>query len=61
AQRIDPDFEWTDEACEKLVKVPRIFLKKAIKGCLEEAKQKNLTIITPEFLDEIRAKRGKER
>jgi flavin reductase (DIM6/NTAB) family NADH-FMN oxidoreductase RutF len=60
AERIDPDFEWTDEACEKLVKVPRKFLKRAIKGCIDEAKKKNLTIITPEFLDEIRAKRGKD-
>ena len=37
--RYDPDVEWTIDACEKIVKVPRIFLKTVIKGCVEAAKE----------------------
>lgn len=61
AQRIDPEVEWTEEACEKLVKVPRIFLKKALKGCVEIAKNEGIDLITPEFMDRIRDKRAMEK
>jgi hypothetical protein len=61
AQRIDPEVEWTEEACEKLVKVPRIFLKKALKGCVDIAKEEGIALITPEFMDKIRDKRAKEK
>ena len=33
ADRIDDKIKFTDEACAKLVKVPRIFLPTALKGC----------------------------
>jgi len=61
ARRVDPDIEWTDEACAKLVKIPRIFLKKAIKGCNEIAKEKGIRLMTPEFMEKIRDKRSKEK
>jgi flavin reductase (DIM6/NTAB) family NADH-FMN oxidoreductase RutF len=61
AQRIDPEVEWTEEACEKLVKVPRIFLKKALKGCVDIAKKEGIKLITPEFMDRIRDKRAMEK
>jgi flavin reductase (DIM6/NTAB) family NADH-FMN oxidoreductase RutF len=61
AQRIDPEIKWTEEACEKLISVPRIFLKKALKGCIESAKEEGIDIITPDFLDKIRDKRSKEK
>lgn len=61
AKRTDPDIEWTEEACLKLVRVPRIFLKKALKGCVEIAKEQGIKTITPEFLDKIRDKRNEER
>lgn len=60
AQRTDSEIKWTDEACEKLVKVPRIFLKKALRGCVEVAKKEGITLITPEFVDKIRDKRAME-
>ncbi len=60
AQRVDPEVEWTEEACEKLVKVPRIFLKKALKVCVEIAKKEGITLITPEFMEKIRNKRAIE-
>ena len=61
ARRSDPDIEWTEEACAKLVKVPRIFLKIAIKGCIEKAKEEGITIMTAEFMEKIRDKRSKEK
>jgi len=59
--RIDPEITWQDEACAKLVKIPNIFLNKALTGIVQEAKKEGLTVITPEFLDKIRAKRSSEK
>lgn len=61
AKRYDPDIIWMEEACAKIVKVPRIFLKKVIAGCVDEAKKAGITTITPEFMDKIRDKRNKEK
>ena len=61
ATRYDPDIEWTEEACQKIVRVPRIFLKTVIKGCVEAAKEEGLSVITPEFMDKIRDKRSKDK
>ncbi len=59
-QRVDSDIQWTDDACKMLVKVPRIFLKKAIKGCNEIAREEGVFLMTPELLEKIRDKRAKE-
>lgn len=56
--RFDPDIQWEDEACAMLVKVPGIFLKKAIGGIIEEAKKEGITLITPEFMAKVRDKRS---
>ena len=61
AKRYDPSVEWTEEACHKLVRVPRIFLKKAIAGCVEAAKEEGIQLITAEFMDKIQDKRNKEK
>jgi flavin reductase (DIM6/NTAB) family NADH-FMN oxidoreductase RutF len=61
AERVDPDITWQEEACAKLVKVPRLFLTRVIKGCIEAAKAEGVTEITPEFLDRIRDKRSQDR
>ena len=53
----DPDIVWQDDACLKIVKVPKIFLKKVIAGVVDEAKKEGVTEITPEFLDKVRNKR----
>jgi len=53
----DPDVVWQDDACLKIVKVPKIFLKKVIAGVVDEAKKEGITQITPEFLDKVRNKR----
>lgn len=61
AKRYDPSVEWTEDACAKLVRVPRIFLKRAIAGCVEAAKEEEIQLITPEFLDKIQDKRRNEK
>ncbi|MCP4762834.1 MAG: hypothetical protein GY870_13730 [archaeon] len=61
AERMDPDVKFTDEACGKLTKVPRIFLKMAVKGCVDWAKENDVTVITEEHMDIIRNKRSQEK
>lgn len=59
--RFDPDIKWEKEACAKIVKVPRIFLNRVIKGVVEEAKKEGLQVITPEFMDKVQDKRSSEK
>ena len=61
ADRFDPDIKWQEEACAKLVRVPRVFLKQAIAVCVEAAREEGITEITPEFVDKVRDKRSGER
>ncbi|MFW9853255.1 MAG: hypothetical protein ACFFDS_09940 [Candidatus Thorarchaeota archaeon] len=61
ANRIDPEVKWPDESCEKVVAIPRVFLKKALTMIIAEAKKRGVTTITPEILDDIRDKRNKEK
>ncbi len=61
ADRTDPEIRFTDEACEQLVKVPRIFLKAALNGCAEWARENGVNLITAEHMKIIRDKRAKEK
>jgi flavin reductase (DIM6/NTAB) family NADH-FMN oxidoreductase RutF len=61
AQRIDPDVRWQEDAYAKLVRVPRVFLSRVIRECIETAKTEGVSEITPEFLDSIRDKRSRDR
>ena len=61
ADRIDPNIKFTEEACAKLVNVPRIFLPIALKGCVSWAKENGVTLITAEHMDIINDKRSKEK
>lgn len=61
ADRIDDKITFTDEACAKLVKVPRIFLSTALKGCVNWAKEHGVEIIDAEHMDLINDKRSKEK
>lgn len=61
ADRIDDKIKFTDEACAKLVNVPRIFLPTALKGCIEWAKANGVELITAEHMDIINDKRSKEK
>ncbi len=61
ASRIDPEVKFTDEACSKLVKVPRVFLNTVLKGCVAWAKENNVTLITEKEMEIIQDKRNKEK
>jgi flavin reductase (DIM6/NTAB) family NADH-FMN oxidoreductase RutF len=61
ADRMDDKIKFTDEACAKLVKVPRVFLNTALKGCIDWAEKNNVTLITEEHMDIIRNKRASEK
>jgi len=55
-QRLPYDLEWEDEAYEKLVKVPRIFLKRVLESISKRAVEEGIKKITPEILDEYSKK-----
>jgi hypothetical protein len=61
ASRIDPEVKFTDEACQKLIKVPRVFLNTVLKGCVSWAKENNVSLITEKEMDIINDKRSKEK
>ena len=61
AKRIDPDVSFTDEACAKLTKIPRIFLKAALTQMVTIAKEEGITVIDEAALDVINDKRRKEK
>jgi flavin reductase (DIM6/NTAB) family NADH-FMN oxidoreductase RutF len=61
ANRTDPDIKFTDEACAMLVRVPRVFLKAALNGCVDWAKQNNVTLIDEIHMAQINDKRSKEK
>ena len=61
ADRIDADIRFTDEACAKLVKVPRVFLNTVLKACVAWAKDNGVDLITAEHMDIINDKRAKEK
>jgi flavin reductase (DIM6/NTAB) family NADH-FMN oxidoreductase RutF len=61
ANRIDPEVSFTEEACAKLVKVPRIFLTRALSECAVWAKERGISELTAEHMDEIRDKRAAEK
>ena len=61
AKRIDPDVTFTDEACAKLVKIPRIFLKAALSQMVSIAKQEGITVIDEAALEIINDKRRNEK
>lgn len=45
AERIDPNVKFTKEACAKLTKIPRVFLKAALTQMVEIAKEEGISLI----------------
>jgi len=56
-QRMPYDLKWEDKAYEKLVKIPRIFLKRVLEAISKRALEEGVKIITPELLDEYNKKK----
>ena len=61
ASRIDPEVKFTEEACAKLTKIPRIFLKAALTQMVNIAKQEGITVIDEAALEIINDKRRQEK
>lgn len=61
AKRVDPEVTFTDEACARLVKIPRIFLKAALTQMVAIAKEEGISVIDEKALDIINDKRRKEK
>ncbi len=61
ADRADDVVKFSLDACEKLVRVPRIFLPLVLKGCVKWAKENNVTLITAKEMEIINDKRAKEK
>lgn len=61
AKRIDPEVTFTDDACAKLTKIPRIFLKAALTQMVEIAKSEGISLIDEAALNIIYDKRREEK
>ena len=61
ASRVDPSVKFSNEACATLVKVPRVFLKAALQGCVDWAKANNVSLIEEKHMAIIRDKRSNEK
>lgn len=61
AGRIDNEIKFTDEACAKLTKIPRIFLKAALTQMVNIAREEGIKLIDEKALEIINDKRRKEK
>lgn len=61
ANRIDDKIKFSEDACATLVKVPRVFLKVVLQGCVDWAKENNCTLITAKEMQIINDKRKQEK
>ena len=61
ADRIDDKVKFTDDALKTLVKVPRVFLKLVLSGCVKWAKENNVELITEKEIAIINDKRNKDK
>ncbi|HPQ47024.1 MAG TPA: PCP reductase family protein [Clostridia bacterium] len=55
-QRLPFEIEWEEEAYARLVKVPRVFLKRVLVSISERAEKEGVKKITPELLDSYNKK-----
>ncbi len=61
ASRIDPEVTFTKEACAKLTKIPRVFLKMALTQMVKIAKEEKISVIDEKALEIINDKRHEEK
>ncbi len=61
ADRADDTVKFTDDALETILNVPRVFLPLVLKGCVDWAKENNVTLVTAEHMKIINDKRSKEK
>ena len=61
ADRADDVVKFTDDALKTILNVPRVFLPLVLKGCVDWAKQNDVTLVTAEHMKIINDKRAKEK
>lgn len=61
AKRIDPEVTFTEAACAKLTKIPRVFLKAALTQMVQIAKSEGISVIDADALKIINDKRREEK
>lgn len=61
AKRIDPEVTFTEAACAKLTKIPRVFLKAALTQMVQIAKCEGISVIDEDALKIINDKRREEK
>jgi len=61
ADRADDKVKFTDDALETILNVPRVFLPLVLKGCVDWAKENDVTLVTAEHMKIISDKRAKEK
>ena len=61
ASRIDPDVTFTDGACAKLTRIPRVFLQAALTQMVNIAREEGISVVDEAALELINDKRRKEK
>jgi len=61
ANRIDPGVQFTEGAARTLVRVPRVFLRLALQGCVDWAKQNGVALLDETHMQAINDKRSAEK
>ena len=61
AKRIDPEVTFTEAACAKLTKIPRVFLKAALTQMVQIAKNEGISVIDEDALKIINDERREEK
>ena len=61
ADRADDTVKFTDDALMTILGVPRVFLPTVLRGCVQWAKEHNVTLVTAEHMKIINDKRSKEK
>lgn len=61
ADRVDDKIKFTDEALTTVLAVPRVFLPMVLRGCVDWARENEVSLITAEHMQIINDKRSKEK
>ena len=56
--KMDPEVQITEEACEPLVQIPSMFRGMALKQMLKQAKEKGVKTVDLAFVQEVRKGSG---
>ena len=56
---IDPEINFTENACKQLTGVPKVFVKTVLKGIIKEAKKEGVTVIDEAFVKKVNENRNK--